>query len=52
MLPQFKPPASFPRGVERSSVLQGRLNKNRLKKPSIQLYPYREINQHNKKASV
>ena len=52
MLPQFKPPPPSPRGVVRSSVLQGRLNKNRLKKPSIQLYPYWEINQHNKKASV
>ena len=52
MLSQFKPPPPSPRGVVRSRVLQGRLNKNRSKKPSIQLYPYREINQYNKKASV
>ena len=52
ILPQFKPPPPSPRGVVGSRVLQGRLNINRLKKPSIHLYPYREINQHNKKASV
>ena len=47
------PPSPLPlRGVVRSSVLQGRLSKNHLKKPPIQLYPYGEINQPSKKASV
>ena len=48
-----QPPSTLPlRGVVRSSVLQGRLSKTHLKKPPIQLYPYAEINQPSKKASV